>query len=91
MTRLKALSKIGFPQSNFELIGYDDSNNRGPVINSETSINFLTKKKIVKTNTNENADSGEEVFKVTVTSLKKNNHLHLSAIKDFDELEVEED
>ncbi len=80
-----------FQQGDFELIGYDDSNNRGPVINSETSINFLTKKKIVKTNTNENADSGEEVFKVTVTTLKKNNHIRLSAIKDFDELEVEED
>ena len=31
--------------SNFKLIGYDSSNNRGPLIEVKTSINFLTKKK----------------------------------------------
>lgn len=34
-----------FKKNDFELIGYDSSSHSGPVINSETSINFLTKKK----------------------------------------------
>ena len=52
-----------FQKSNFELIGYDSSSNRGPVTNRETSINFLTKKKLTKENTNENAEGGDEIFK----------------------------
>jgi hypothetical protein len=77
--------------SGFELIGYDASNSRGPVINSEISINYLTRKKIVKENTNENAESGEEVFKETVTRINKSKLTKLSEIKDFDEFEVSED
>ena len=80
-----------FQNSDFELIGYDASDNRGPVVNSEISVNYLTKKKIVKENTNENAESGEEVFEETVTKISKNKLTKLSEIKDFDELEVSED
>ncbi len=56
-----------FHNSNFELIGYDSSSNRGPITNSETSINFLTKKKLEKVNVNENPEqeSGDEIFKET--------------------------
>jgi hypothetical protein len=77
-----------FQKSDFELIGYDVSDNRGPVINSETSINFLTKIKQTKVNTNENADSGEEVFKTTTSKIKILNLIRLSNIKDIDELEM---
>jgi hypothetical protein len=80
-----------FQNSDFELIGYDASSSRGPVIDKETSINYLTQKKIVKENTNENAESGEEVFEETVTKISKNKLRRLSEIKDFDELEVSED
>lgn len=74
--------------NDMELIGYDESNG-GAVISSETSINFLTKKKFTKTNTNENAEGGDEVFEETKEEIKMNKIIKLSEIKDFDELEVE--
>ncbi|HEX5151036.1 MAG TPA: hypothetical protein VFW07_06285 [Parafilimonas sp.] len=77
-----------FQNSDFELISYDESDNDGPVVNSETSINFSTKKKLVKVNTNENADSGEEVFKKTTKKINIDRLIKLSEIKDFDELDM---
>ena len=77
-----------FQKSDFELIGYDASDNRGPVINSETSINFSTKVKQIKVNTNENAESGEEVFKITSEKIKIDNLIKLSQINDFDEIDL---
>lgn len=71
-----------------ELIGYDVSNG-GVVTSSETSINFLTKKKLTKTNTNENAEGGDEVFEETKEDVKINKLIKLSEIKDFDEFEIE--
>lgn len=76
-----------FNNSDFELIGYDESNG-GPVIESETSINFLTKMKKEKVNTNENAQGGDEVFKVTRKNINVNRLVKLSEIKDFDELDM---
>jgi len=77
-----------YQNSNFELIGYDSSSNRGPVTNTETSINFLTKKKLIKENTNENAEGGDETFKETWNKIKIENLIRLSEIKDFDELDM---
>lgn len=77
-----------FQNSNFELIGFDSSSNRGPVTLTETSINFLTKKKLVKENTNEDAERGEESFKETWSTIKIENLIKLSEIKDFDELDI---
>lgn len=77
-----------FQNANFELIGYDSSSNRGPVTNTETSINFLTKKKFVKENTNENAEGGDEIFKETWNTIEIENLIKLSEIKDFDELDM---
>src|SRR5699024_4364557 len=37
-----------FQNADFELIGYDESDNYGPVVNKKISINFSTKKKLVK-------------------------------------------
>ncbi|MFQ6602844.1 hypothetical protein [Flavobacterium sp. C3NV] len=42
-------------------------------------------------NTNEDADTGEEVFKKTVTKIRKNKLLKLSEIEDFDELRLFEE
>ncbi|PXY42074.1 hypothetical protein DMB65_04465 [Flavobacterium cheongpyeongense] len=78
-----------YQKADFELIGYDSSDNFGPVVNSETSINFLTKKKVTKTNVNEEAESGDEVFEETKEEIKMNKIIKLSEIKDFDKLEVE--
>lgn len=74
--------------SDFELIGYDESSNFGPVVKRQTSINFLTRKKQEKVNTNENAKGGDEVFKETWKNIKINQLIRLSAIKDFDELDM---
>ena len=72
-------------QSDFELIGYNESNG-GAVINSETSINYLTKMKSTKLNINEKAEGGDEVFKKTNKKIKVIKLVRLSEIKDFDEL-----
>ncbi len=77
-----------FQNSNFELIGYDSSSNRGPIINTETSINFLTKKKLTKENTNENAQGGDETFKEIWNNIEIDHLIKLFEIKAFDELEM---
>lgn len=77
-----------YQNSNFKLIGYDESSDRGPVIESMTSINFLSQKKQEKVNTNENAEGGDEVFKTTWKNIKASNLIKLSEIKDFDELDM---
>jgi len=77
-----------FQNSDFELIGYDQSDNRGPIIQRETSINFLSKKKQEKVNTNEDAESGDEVFKETWKNIFVDKRIKLSEVKDFDELDM---
>jgi hypothetical protein len=79
-----------FQNSDFELIGYDQSEDRGPIVESVMSINFLSQKKQekVNTNTNENAEGGEEVFKETWKKINVNRLIKLSEIKDFDELDM---
>lgn len=77
-----------FKNSNFELIGFDSSSSRGPVINSELSINFLTKKKLIKKNINEDAESGEEVFTEAWSTIEQENLIKLSEVKDFYELNM---
>lgn len=77
-----------FQNSNFELIGFDSSSNRGPITIKETSINFLTKKKLIKENVNADIEGGEETFKETWRSIEIENIIKLSEIKDFDELDM---
>ncbi len=79
--------------SDFELIGYDHSSNRGPVIQDAVSINFLTKKKLFKDNINkdkENSDEEyvEDVFIEKWSAIKIDKLLKLSEIKDFDVLDM---
>ena len=75
-----------FQDSKFKLIGFDSSQNFGPIVNKETSINFLTKKKLVRENTNEDAESGDEVFKDTWSKINIDKLINLSEIKDFEDL-----
>ncbi|MCG8331301.1 MAG: hypothetical protein MI974_26660 [Chitinophagales bacterium] len=67
---------------------YDSSSNRGSVTNRETSIIFLTKKKLIRENTNENTEDGDEIFKETWSDIEIENLIELSEIKDFDELDI---
>jgi len=48
----------------------------------------LTSTIIRNENTNEDADTGEEVFKKTINKIRKNKLLKLSEIEDFDELRL---
>jgi hypothetical protein len=75
-----------FQHSKLELIGYDSSENRGPVIERVTSINFSTKKMLIKENKNFNAEGGDEQFKETWTKIRRDKLIDLEEIKDFDEL-----
>jgi hypothetical protein len=77
-----------FQKGDFELIGFDSSDNQGPVINKVTSINYLTKRKVIKLNTNENAEGGDEIFKQIVTKFNVSKPIKLSEIEDFDKLDV---
>lgn len=79
-----------FQESNFKLIGYDSSDNYGPRTNKETSINFLTKKKLIRKNINENATGGDEIFKETWSEIEIENLIKLSEIKDFDEFNLDD-
>jgi len=86
-----------YQNSDFMLIGYEVSHDRGPVVLFKTSINFLTG--IVYDDENINADKFDadsdddseidEVFKRTVVKLKKKPLMKLSEIEDFDELRFE--
>jgi hypothetical protein len=77
-----------YQNSDFELIGYD-SVDGAVVIKSETSINFLTKRKLVKTNTNlAHDEGGEEVFEENWSDIKIDSLIKLSKINDFFELDM---
>jgi hypothetical protein len=77
-----------FLKNTFQLIGYDQSSNKGPMVESKKSINFLTKIKQLKVNTNMNADFQEEIFKTTYKKIKINQLMEFSKIKDFDDLDM---
>ena len=74
--------------SDFELIGFDSADG-AVVIRSETSINFLTRKKLTRTNTNiEHDDGGEEIFKEVWSDIKLENLIKLAEIKDFSDFNI---
>lgn len=75
-------------QNDFALIGYEQSESNGPVIVRETSINFLTKKKIVRENINVDNGEGKEKFRTNNSSITVKRLMTLSEIKDFDELDM---
>lgn len=78
-----------YQNSNFKLIGYDSSENYGPIINRETSINFLTKKKFIRENVNPNIEaSGDEIFEEKWENIAIEKLYKLSDIEDFDELNI---
>lgn len=77
-----------FQQVAFKLIGYDSSSNYGPIVNTQTSINFLTKKKLVRENTNQEATGGDEVFEETWSAITIEKLIKLSEIEDFEELDM---
>lgn len=79
--------KFKYKNDGFELIGYDSSDNYGPLVQTETSINFLSKKKQIRENQNQDPD-GEDDFKETWETIKINKPIQLTEIDDFDELDM---
>lgn len=74
-----------YKNADFQLIGYDCSENYGPIIKQKTSINFLTKKKLIRKNVNRyTKESGEEIFEEKWEKIKLKKLHQLSEIKDFD-------
>jgi len=77
-----------FQHGDFALIGYDHSENSGPVVNKFTSVNFAAKRMVEKINTNANATGGDEVFKTYWETIPVKTLLKLSVITDFDEIDA---
>jgi len=72
-------------QHDLQLVGYNNSDNFGPYINSQTSINYLTQRKLVRENINKNRDDDIPKFKETWYKMNQA-PVYLSKIKDFDHL-----
>jgi len=81
--------KFRYQNSDFELIGYDSSQNRGPVVERSVSINLGTKKMLTRVNVNQDAEGGEEKFKETWKKFTFSNPIKLQEIASFDEFDVE--
>lgn len=79
---------FSYDKSDFRLIGYESSENRGPEVIYKTSINFLTQKKLISKNTNKNSENEDEVFEETWHKINIDNLIRLSDIDDFDELDM---
>lgn len=78
---------LRYQNGDMELIGYDSSSHRGPIVLYDTSINFSTKKRLDRENMN--ADKGDELevkFVSKWSSIDFPKLLRLSEIKDFDDL-----
>lgn len=71
-------------EHDLRLIGYDDSDNFGPYVRTQTSLNFLTQRKVVRKNINQDLEA-EPKFKETSTKFNQA-PIYLSNIKDFDEM-----
>lgn len=78
-----------YQNSDFELIGYDSSQNRGPVVERSTSINLLTKKMRISENINPNAEGGDEKFKERWKKFSLAKPIRLRDIADFDDFDLE--
>lgn len=77
-----------FQNETMALIGYDYHQNFGPITQEITSINFLTKKKLIKKNLNADYDDKEEVFKETWYNITIDSLIKLNTIASFENLKM---
>ncbi|MDO3666215.1 hypothetical protein [Acinetobacter higginsii] len=70
--------------NDLRLIGYDDSSNHGPYVESQTSINFLTANKVIRENLSQDFE-GDPKFKEHWSKINQA-PIYLSEIKEFDYL-----
>jgi hypothetical protein len=77
-----------YQHADFELIGYNSSQRRGPIEERFTSINFSTKKMLTKVNVNQDAEGGDEIFKESWKRFSLPKPIKLRDIVLFDNLHV---
>jgi hypothetical protein len=78
-----------YQNSDFELIGYDSDQSRGPITERSVSINLMTKKMLIKENVNQDAEiGGDEKFKETWKKFALSKPIKLRDIADFDGFDV---
>lgn len=75
-------------KSDFGLIGYEASENHGPRVLYQTSIDFLKKEKTVSENTNKESEAEDEKFEVEFYEIQIEELIKLSEIEDFAELDM---
>ncbi|HET6431420.1 hypothetical protein [Dyella sp.] len=80
-----------YQSSGFFLIGYDNSENNGPVVRRVTSINLLSQKMVIRENVDEDADGGADRFRETWSRIRKSKAVSLADIDDFDAFSVEQE
>lgn len=78
-----------YQNSDFELIGYDNSQNRGAIVERSTSINFMTRRMLTRENINQNAKGGDDKFKEVWKNFTLSKLIKLREVADFDDLYVE--
>jgi len=81
--------KFRYQQGQFVLIGYDRSEDRGPVVETFTSINLSNGKKLKKVNTNSAAQAGDERFVEHWSRIALSKQIGLADIADLDDGSIE--
>ncbi|MFD0861477.1 hypothetical protein ACFQ1M_04610 [Sungkyunkwania multivorans] len=78
-----------YQNSDFELIGYDASENYAQTVHREKSFNFLTKRKLIRKNISEDTEVNEDaIFEETWEDIQLERLYSLSKIKDFEALHI---
>lgn len=81
--------KFRVQNADVELIGYEDSENQGPTVLRETSINLSTKRMLVRENMDPQAEpDGKEKFREIRKSFVLKRPISLRAIRDFDAFDL---
>lgn len=81
--------KFRYQNSDFDLIGYESSQDHGPVVERSVSINFMTKKILTRENINQNAEAGDEKFKETSKKFTLSKPFKLRGMANFEGFDVE--
>lgn len=72
----------------FDLTGYHSTSLSGPIMNSTTTIDFVSKSKLFIKNTNDEAEGNDEVFQDTMSDVKIDKLIKLSEIIAFEALDM---
>jgi len=79
-----------YRNGDFELIGHDRRENRGPVVERSVSMNYMTRRMRIRENLDTNAEEGgKERFRETWMAFAAPGRILLRQIGDFDDLSLE--